>query len=85
MRNETRGSVKVFYAPPTEIETTVVARLFNRLDEPPYRINSCERLSVTNLAYGGPGNTSLFITESDTGTILRAEAAVAGHVLSSHL
>jgi len=58
--------------------------LFNRLGEPRYRINSCEGLSVTNLAYGGPGNTSLFITESDTGSILRAEAPVAGHVLFSH-
>jgi gluconolactonase len=39
---------------------------------------------VTNLAYGGSGNTSLFITESDTGTILRAEAPVPGQVMFSH-
>ena len=52
--------------------------------EPRYRIRSCEGISVTNLAYGGTGNRSLFITESDTGTILRAEVPVAGHLMYSH-
>jgi gluconolactonase len=58
--------------------------LFDRLGEPRYRIRSCEGISTTNLAFGGTNNRSLFITESDTGTILRAEVPVAGHVMYSH-
>ncbi len=58
--------------------------LFDRLGEPRYRIRSCEGISTTNLAYGGAGNRSLFITESDTGTILRAEVPVAGNLMYSH-
>ena len=52
--------------------------LFDRLGQPRYRVNSCAGISTTNLAYGGPDNRSLFITESDTGAILRAEVPVAG-------
>lgn len=58
--------------------------LFDRLGEPRYRIRSREGISTTNLAFGGTNNRSLFITESDTGTILRAEVPVAGHVMYSH-
>ena len=58
--------------------------LFDRLGEPRYRIRSCKGLSTTNLAFGGLGNRSLFITESDTGTILRAEVPVAGQMMYSH-
>lgn len=39
---------------------------------------------MTNLAFGGPDNRHLFITESDTGTILRAEAPVPGKPMYSH-
>lgn len=53
--------------------------LFSPTGEPLYRIRSCTGLMVTNCAYGGPENTSLFITESETGTVLRAELPVAGH------
>ena len=52
--------------------------LFSPTGEPLYRIRSCTGLMVTNCAYGGPENRSLFITESDTGTVLRAELPVAG-------
>ena len=58
--------------------------LFDRLGEPRYRIRSCEGISTTNLAFGGTDNRSLFITESDTGTVLRAEVPVAGQVMYSH-
>ena len=58
--------------------------LFNRLGEPRWRIRSCEGLSTTNLAYGGPGNRQLFITESDSGTILRAAAPGPGRAMYSH-
>lgn len=58
--------------------------IFSRLGEPIYRIRSREGLSTTNLAYGGPERKTLFITESDSGTILRADLPVAGHRLYSH-
>lgn len=53
--------------------------MFSRWAEPVFRIRSCTGgRTTTNLAYGGEGNRSLFITESDTGNILRAELDVAG-------
>jgi gluconolactonase len=58
--------------------------VFDRLGEPRSRLMSCEDLSVTNVAFGGAGNTTLFITESDSGTILTADAGIAGHRLYSH-
>jgi gluconolactonase len=57
---------------------------FDRLGEPRHRIRSCEGLSTTNVAFGGPDGRSLFITESDSGTILRAELPTAGARLYSH-
>ena len=39
---------------------------------------------LTNVAYGGPGNKTLFITEADTGTILSVEMPVAGKRMYSH-
>jgi gluconolactonase len=58
--------------------------LFSRLGEPLYRIRSCSGIATTNCAYGGPEGKSLFITESATGTVLRAELPVAGRRLFSH-
>lgn len=58
--------------------------LFNRLGEPTHRITSCEGLSVTNVAFGGPDGRTLYITESDTGTILEAKVPVKGRPLYSH-
>ena len=59
--------------------------IFDRLGEPRYRLVSCEDLSTTNIAFGGPGGKTLFITESDSGTILAAEVGIAGRRLYSHL
>lgn len=58
--------------------------LFSRLGEPLYRIKSCTGLRTTNLAYGGPDRKTLYITESDSGTILTARLPVAGSVMYSH-
>ena len=55
--------------------------LFSRLGEPLYRVKSCAGLATTNLAYGGPDRKSLYITESETGTILVAKMPVAGRVM----
>lgn len=55
--------------------------LFDPWGEPTLRIRSPEGRMTTNLAYGGPDNRTLYITESATGTILRAEAPVPGRRL----
>ena len=43
--------------------------------EPLARIRSCRGATTTNLALGGPGNGTAFITESETGAVLAAEWA----------
>ena len=40
--------------------------------------------AVTNLAYGGPENRTLYITESGTGHVLTAEMDVPGEPMYSH-
>lgn len=42
------------------------------------RVVSPEGLHTTNAAFGGPGGGTLFITESESGTILRAESGTTG-------
>lgn len=52
--------------------------LFSPLGEPLARIRSCAGTMTTNIAYGGPDRRNLYITESETGTILMADMPVAG-------
>lgn len=58
--------------------------LFSAIGEPLYRIRSCTGTHTTNVAYGGSDNRDLFITESATGTILRARLPVPGRPMFSH-
>ena len=58
--------------------------LFSRLGEPMLRIRSPRGLSTTNICYGGADGRTLFVTESDTGTILSARMPVPGRRLFSH-
>jgi gluconolactonase len=51
--------------------------------EPMLRINSPAGIHTTNCAFGGPGNRMLYITESKTGTVLRAELPAPGRALFS--
>ncbi|RCK49828.1 gluconolactonase [Thalassospira profundimaris] len=50
-------------------------------------VRSPRGLGTTNCAFGGPDNRTLYITESDTGTILKAEFApelgIKGHAMYS--
>jgi gluconolactonase len=62
-----------------------VVWLISPLGEPIARIRSCADLAVTNLAYGGPGGRTLFITESESGQILTAELPVPGRPMYSHM
>ncbi len=55
--------------------------LFSRTGEPLLRIRSCTGITTTNIAYGGPDRRSLFITESETGTVLHARMPVPGRAL----
>jgi gluconolactonase len=59
--------------------------LFSRLGRPLAELRSAAGLLTTNAAYGGPDGKTLYITESETGTILSARLAVAGKPMYSHL
>lgn len=55
--------------------------LFDPNGEPRFRVRSpahCGK-KITNIAYGGPGNSVMFMTETESGTILTADAPVPGH------
>jgi len=55
---------------------------FSSAGEPIWRINSCtDGRLTTNIAFGGPGRKTLFITESAQGTILAADMEVPGAAL----
>jgi gluconolactonase len=58
--------------------------IFSRLGEPLWRVRSCEGLTTTNVAYGGPDNKNLYITESESGCVLVAKVPVAGRPMVSH-
>jgi gluconolactonase len=58
--------------------------LFSHLGEPLARIKSCAGLATTNLAYGGPDNRTLYITESDSGSVLCVQLEVPGQTMFSH-
>lgn len=59
---------------------------FDRFGVPQYRYLSCtEGRTLTNLAFGGPEQRDLYITDSSTGSVLRATTAQPGKALFSHL
>ena len=59
--------------------------LFSRLGRPLAEIQSCTGIGTTNAAYGGPDGKTLYITESETGTILSAKLEVSGKQMYSHM
>lgn len=61
-----------------------VVWLFSPLGEPLARINSCAGLATTNVAYGGSENKTLYITESESGSILKVDLDVPGRPMYSH-
>jgi gluconolactonase len=58
--------------------------VFDRLGEPVYRIKSCTGTHTTNVAFGWPDRKTLYITESQSGTILKAELDIPGKLMYSH-
>jgi gluconolactonase len=57
---------------------------FSPQGEPLLRIRSCAGMMTTNLAFGGQDNQDLFITESESGSILRVRMDTPGLALFSH-
>lgn len=57
---------------------------FNPLGEPLHRIISPAGLATTNMAFGGERRDELYITESESGSILRARLPVQGRPPFSH-
>jgi gluconolactonase len=58
--------------------------VFNRIGLPSHFIRSCAGEMTTNIAFGGPDNKTLFITESRTGSILSVRLPTAGRPMFSH-
>jgi gluconolactonase len=58
--------------------------LFSAMGEPLARVRSCADTYTTNAAYGGDDKRWLYITESHSGTVLRARMPVAGRAMVSH-
>jgi len=58
--------------------------LFSKFGRPLCELPSCAGHGTTNAAYGGPDGKTLYITESETGTVLKARMEVPGLTLFSH-
>ncbi|MCO5089808.1 SMP-30/gluconolactonase/LRE family protein [Bosea sp. (in: a-proteobacteria)] len=58
--------------------------LFTPRGEPRLRIDAPNGYHTTNLAFGGPDRRTLYITESESATILAAPAPEAGLTMFSH-
>jgi gluconolactonase len=58
--------------------------VFDRLGQPIFRLRSCAGILTTNIAYGGADRKTMYITESESGAILRATMPVAGKTMHSH-
>jgi len=58
--------------------------LFSRFGRPLCEIQSPAGHGTTNAAFGGPDGKTLYITESETGTVLQARLDVPGLTLFSH-
>lgn len=61
-----------------------VVWLFDRRGLPIARVDSCAGHHTTNIAYGGPDNSWLYICEGDSYSVLRAEMPHPGQPMFSH-
>ncbi|MSO55089.1 MAG: SMP-30/gluconolactonase/LRE family protein [Rhodospirillales bacterium] len=57
---------------------------FDSMGRPTHFIESAAGRTCTNVAFGGPENRDLYITEAESGTILRAQMPIAGRPMFSH-
>ncbi len=58
--------------------------IFDADGEPVYRVRSCAGRHTTNVAFGWPDRNCLYITEAESGVILKAELEVPGKLMYSH-
>jgi gluconolactonase len=58
--------------------------VFDARGEPTFRVNTPGGNLSTNLAFGGPSNREIFITESRSAQIYRVTVEVPGKAMSSH-
>lgn len=58
---------------------------FSPTGTPLQRIESCQKLMTTNVAFGGPQNKHIYITESTSGCVLIAELDTPGQPMHSHI
>jgi gluconolactonase len=58
--------------------------LFDKKGVPLLRVETCAGDINTNIAYGGAGRRDLYITESASGTVMRARLPVAGCRMFAH-
>jgi gluconolactonase len=75
---DARGNVVVAHP------TVGAVWVFDRIGAPLYYLKSCAKEMTTNIAYGGEGNRTLFITESRSCSILMAKLPVPGKAMFSH-
>lgn len=61
-----------------------VVWVFNKIGLPIYRIETCSSDKLTNIAYGGPDNKTMYILDGH-GKILVAQMPVAGQPMYSHM
>jgi gluconolactonase len=57
--------------------------VLNAHGEPLAKIESCKGRTITNVTFGGSEHSTLFITDSSTGSVLRADWNVRGAVAAS--
>jgi gluconolactonase len=58
--------------------------VYSRIGLPMHFIKTCSGPMTTNMAYGGPDNRTLFITETHSGSILTARLPTPGRRMFSH-
>ena len=58
--------------------------VFSRVGELVYRIRSAAGIDTSNAAFGGPDDRTLYVTESESGSILAVPLPVPGRRLFSH-
>ncbi len=58
---------------------------WSRQGVPIYKVESCGGHHLTNIAYGGPDNKWMYMTEGDSFSVLRAEMPVPGRMMYSHM
>ncbi len=66
------------------VHTLGVVWLFSAHGEPLQRIDSPTGRLITNLAYGGDDHGTLYITESETGSVLAVDVQTPGQPMYSH-